>query len=73
MITAARVQSTPGISSNKTSLRRIGFELLLDALFQSRQVFFRRFESLQLKLQSETMVFFQLAFQSQLQFGNLLA
>jgi hypothetical protein len=34
----------------------------LDALFQSRQVFSRRFESLQLKLQQETMVFFQLAF-----------
>ena len=51
----------------------IGLQLLLDALFESRQVPFRRIESVLLQLQKEAMALFQFSFQGQLQLRNLIA
>jgi hypothetical protein len=48
-------------------------QLLLDALLEDGQVFFYCVKPIEVQLQQEAMVFFQLPFQGGLQFGNPLA
>ena len=65
------VMSTPGSEIITAAKARSTF--LLDTFLQGCQISFGRLHSLQLKLQQESVMWFQPAFQGRLQLRNLVA